>query len=91
MAGVCRVGLDIFGAGVVLGAGSVTTRIDGAPASLVGDLIAPHGEPPHSAGVIANGSSTVLIDGRPVAAQAISIATCGHPASSGSVTTFVGI
>lgn len=90
MPGACRVGLDIFGAGVITGTGSATTRIDGAPASLVGDSIAPHGDAPHSGAVVVSGSGTVLIDGRPVTVQGISTATCGHSATSGSPTTQIG-
>lgn len=90
MPGACRVGVDIFGSGVILGTGSLSTKIDGLPASVVSDKIAPHGDPPHSAATVTTGSATVMIDGKPATVQGISVASCGHIASTGSATTQIG-
>lgn len=86
MPGAARVGVDVVATGVILGPGSVTTRIDGAPASLLSDTVSAHGEPPHTAPPIESGSATVKIDGRPVTVQGISVAACGHAVSTGSIT-----
>lgn len=81
MPGLCRVKLDTFGkTGVITGPGSVTTKADMLPASLVGDLIASHGEPPHAAAKVTKGSACCIIDGRPATIQTLSIASCAHPA-----------
>ena len=88
MPNVCRVGLDIVSTGIILGPGASTVFAEGAPVSLVGDKVAPHGKPPHTAPTIVNGSVTVLAQFRPITVLGISKATCMHPASKGSATVF---
>ena len=45
--GVCRVGVDSAG-GVIAGPGNPRVTVEGAPISVVGDLVAGHGDSPHS-------------------------------------------
>lgn len=90
MPGAARVGVDLASAGLITGPGSPTVWINNKPASLVGDTVAPHGEPPHTTPVIISGSGTVWINGRPSTVQAISAASCGHAVSTGSTTVFIG-
>ena len=45
--GVCRAGIDTAG-GIILGPGNTRVTVEGAPISVVGDLIAGHGDSPHS-------------------------------------------
>src|SRR5690554_6326494 len=62
----------------VVTAGSPTVLIDGKPVARLGDPLAPHDKPKHSAHPrsIAEGSGTILIDGKPAALS-------GHGVSCG--------
>lgn len=75
-----------MGTGVILGPGAPTVLIEGSPASTVLDIVAPHGEPPHTNPTIVTGSATVRAMGKPLTLQGTSVATCAHPASTGSFT-----
>lgn len=61
-------------------AGSPSVLIDGKPVARLGDPLAPHDKPKHSAHPrsIAEGSGTILIDGKPAALT-------GHAVSCGGV------
>ena len=83
MAGVGKVGSSLVGPGVDIG--------PGIPNILVGDLVAPHGEPPHTAATILSGSATVLAMGRPVTAVGLSTASCAHTMVVVAATVIVGI
>lgn len=84
MAGpVARVGLDRAGPGVILGPGAPTVFVNGMPTSVIGDLVTPHGSPPHKQAVITTASPTVFANGKPVTRLG-SIATCMHPVTSSS-------
>ena len=48
--GVCRVGIDSAG-GIIVGPGNPRVTVEGVPISVAGDLIAGHGESPHSSAV----------------------------------------
>jgi len=85
MPGVARVGIDTAG-GVILGGGNSHVYCNGALVVVLGDAVAGHGVPPHSAPVMAEGSDTVFINGIPVC-RAGHKASCGHPAT-GSADTF---
>ena len=85
-----RVRVDKFATGVILGPGAATVLIDFAPASLLGDSIAPHGKSPHKKATVVTASKTVIAEGRGIVAQGLSTASCGHPCSTGSLTTQVG-
>ena len=85
-----KVGASLVGPGVVLGPGFPTVIVEGSPVSVVGDLVAPHGEPPHSSPVLVNGSATVFAGGRPVTLQAVSKASCGHSMLTGAPTVQIG-
>lgn len=81
----CRL-LDLVGPGVITGPGAPTVTINGIPASLMGDIVATHGEPPHVAVPIVVGAPTVFVMGIPPTAVGVSAAACGHMASIGSPT-----
>ena len=85
-----RVGLDKFATGVILGPGASSVFIDFAPASLLADSIAPHGESPHKKATVVTASKTVIAEGRGIVGVGISTASCGHPCTTGSLTTQVG-
>lgn len=86
MPGVARVTTDLVGGtGVITGPGASTVLVNGRPLSIVGDTVAPHGEPPHTNPVILTGSPTVRAQGRPITVEQISQATCGHLATTGSL------
>lgn len=73
------VGVDTAGAPIT-GPGADTWTWDGKKISLLGDLVAPHGLPPHTAPSIVTGSPWWTIDGIPVT-RVGSVASCGHGAS----------
>lgn len=73
------VGADSAG-GAITGPGAPTWTWDGKKISLLGDMISPHGLPPHNAPVIVTGSPWWSIDGIPVT-RVGSIASCGHGAT----------
>jgi uncharacterized Zn-binding protein involved in type VI secretion len=74
--------------GAILGPGSPTVFTEGQRTSLLGDRVAPHGKPPHTAPVMVQASSTVFATGKPVVRSGDS-ASCGHSAN-GSSTVFAG-
>ena len=89
MAGVTRCGVDTA-VGVIIGPGVPSVKVNGAPISVVGDVVAAHApwgrpHPPHDAPTMTGGSPSVKAGGKPVI-RAGDVATCGHPATgSGSV------
>lgn len=85
-----RVGYDKFSTGIILGPGAATVYIDGAPASLLGDKIAPHGLSPHKAATVISASVTCIAEGRGMVQQGLAQAICGHVCTTGSFTTSVG-
>jgi len=85
-----RVGVDKFSTGIIVGPGAVTVKIDGAPASLEGDAIAPHGMSPHDKSTVISASKTVKAEGRGIVQQGLAQAICGHVCTTGSFTTQVG-
>ena len=76
--------------GVVTGPGAATVLIEGKPASIIGDTVSAHGEPPHSKPFIITGSSTVRIESRNATVVGISQATCGHKVSTGATSVIIG-
>ena len=88
MPGICRIGIDTAG-GVIVGViQDGTVFANGALVSVNGDLVAPHGIPPHASPTMIAGSDNVFINGIAVC-NAGDLATCGHLAS-GSSNVFVG-
>jgi uncharacterized Zn-binding protein involved in type VI secretion len=89
MPGVSRCGVDTA-VGVITGPGVPSVKVNGAPISVVGDVVAAHApwgrpHPPHDAPTMTGGSPSVKAGGKPVI-RAGDTATCGHPATgSGSV------
>ena len=47
-----KVGGSLVGPGIDLGPGVPNILVEGQPISVIGDLVAPHGEPPHSVSLI---------------------------------------
>lgn len=90
MPGAARVGVDQVSGGLVTGPGIPTVLINGAPASVVGDAVAAHGEAPHTAPTITTGSTSVIIGGKNATVQAISTASCAHKVSTGSENVIIG-
>lgn len=86
---VARLG-DLVSAGIILGPCAIRTKINALPVSLIGDMVSPHGEPPHTTPVITTGTTRTLIEGRGVSVVGVSIASCMHPVSTGSPNTFMG-
>lgn len=76
---VSLVGRDAAGA-TIAGPGATNWTWNGAPMSLVGDAVVPHGNAPHSGPVMVEGSPWFTIAGIPVV-RAGSAASCGHTAS----------
>ena len=77
MPGVACVGVD-FAGGVQLGNQGAKFRVGGTPVVLVGDHVAPHGDPPHSSSpVMVEGSSKFRVGGIPVCREG-NHASCGH-------------
>jgi len=86
MLGVGKVGMSMVGPGIVTGPGAPTVLIEGMPCSVLGDIIAPHGEPPHSTAVIvSNCSKTVFAMMKPISRDT-SLGTCAHVLAKGAVT-----
>jgi uncharacterized Zn-binding protein involved in type VI secretion len=53
-------------------------KLDGQPIVVVGDTVAPHGDPPHSpAPAMVEGSAWFRVNGTPVC-RAGHLASCGH-------------
>jgi uncharacterized Zn-binding protein involved in type VI secretion len=87
MPGIARKGLDAAG-GVQLAGGQGSVHANGARVVVLGDPVAPHGEPPHAAPVMAEASASVFAGGKPVC-RAGARASCGH-ATSGSADVAAG-
>lgn len=82
MPGVSRVGVDSAG-GTILGPGVPSVVVNGSPVSVIGDAVAGHGDPPHSAPVMIAGSGTVIAGGIGIV-RAGDAASCGDTASGSS-------
>jgi uncharacterized Zn-binding protein involved in type VI secretion len=82
-------GKSLVGPGIDLGPGAATVFAEGAPVSVVGDSVSPHGEPPHVAATIISGSATVFAEGKPVVVQGLSTASCAHVVNTGAATVQV--
>lgn len=76
---------SLVGPGTIMSPCAVTVMAEGSHVSLVGDMVSPHGEPPHSSSFVVSGSSTVFVEGRPVTLQG-SPTSCGHPVTTGAIT-----
>lgn len=78
MPGIALVGIDVAG-GLQLGLQVPWFKVNGSPAVVVGDRIAPHGEPPHSPmPTMVQGTSTFRLGGI-ATCRAGHLASCGHP------------
>lgn len=90
MPGAARAGVDQVAGGLITGPGIPSVQINRSPASVLGDAVAAHGEPPHTVATITSGSKTVTIGGRPATVQTISTASCQHTVSTGSINVIIG-
>lgn len=84
----CRLGDIVGNTGTLLSPGVPTIRVNDIPISVVGDLVSPHGDPPHTAPVITTGSPNVFAQNIPVTVVGLSVATCAHQPTSGSPNVF---
>lgn len=82
MPGVSRVGVDSAG-GIITGPGVSSVIVNGAPVSVIGDSVAPHGLGPHAGPVMVGGSGTVIAGGIGVV-RAGDAASCGDTATGSS-------
>jgi uncharacterized Zn-binding protein involved in type VI secretion len=87
MPGVARVLGDNAG-GTQLGPGAPSVKTEGFTTAVMGDRIAPHGDPPHVTPVMVQASGTVFAEGIQVCRQS-DAASCNHT-STGSGTVFAG-
>ncbi len=79
MAGVSTIQKNSAG-GPIIGPGVPTWTLNGSPISIVGDLVTPHGEPPHSpAPTMVEGTGWMTINGIKVVVEGC-LASCGHTA-----------
>tara|TARA_B000000557_G_C20511078_1_gene332175 strand:- start:129 stop:395 length:267 start_codon:yes stop_codon:yes gene_type:complete len=76
---------SLVGPGTIMSPCAVTVMAEGTHVSLVGDLVSPHGEPPHTSSFVVAGSSTVFCEGKPVTLQG-SATSCGHTVNTGAIT-----
>lgn len=81
MAGITRMGMDSSGGALITGSQNVF--VNGAGAVRIGDVVAGHGDSPHTTNQMVTGSSTVFVNGIPVCRQG-DVAACGHAASGSS-------
>lgn len=87
MPGVSRVGTDSAG-GIITSPGKPSIKVNGSTISVIGDLVASHGNSPHDAASMVGGSSTVFAGGIGVV-RVGDAASCGHTAT-GSSNVFAG-
>jgi uncharacterized Zn-binding protein involved in type VI secretion len=76
---ISLVGIDQAG-DTILGPGKPNWTWNGAPISVLGDLVKPHAAGPHKAATIVVGSAWMSIDGIPVTRMG-SLASCEHLAT----------
>lgn len=88
MPNAAKVGVSLAG-GIISGPGCSTVFVEGAPLSLVGDSISPHGITPHDLSIITTGSLLVIAEGLPVV-RVGDFASCGHAVSLGAATVEIG-
>lgn len=84
--GVTRKGIDA--AGGILITGSDNVFVNNAQVVRIGDIVAPHGLPPHIVPPMVTGSNNVFTNNIPTCGVG-DVAACGHPAT-GSSDVFVG-
>jgi len=75
---------------LIVNTGALTVFVEGMPMSVISDVVAPHGEPPHTTSVVLTGSATVRAEGKPVTVVG-SATSCGHPITFGAMTVFAGL
>jgi len=86
MPGIARLRfIDNVGGGLIIGPGSISMRVDGAPVAFVGDMAASHGSNRHAVPklIMVGAAVTMRVDGR-IPAMRGTLATCGHPVIPGS-------
>ena len=81
-------GTLVGGKAPIIGPGAPMVIAEGLPVSCLGDIVTPHGEPPHSKATIATSSKSVIAMGRGVVRMG-DVASCGDLVKSVS-TVFVG-
>jgi uncharacterized Zn-binding protein involved in type VI secretion len=84
--GITRKGIDAAGGILISGSGDVFAN--NAEVVRIGDVVAPHGLPPHVVPPMVTGSSNVFTNNIPTCREG-DVASCGHQAT-GSSNVFVG-
>jgi uncharacterized Zn-binding protein involved in type VI secretion len=78
---------SLVGPGMVTGPCAATVMAEGMSVSTIGDLVSPHGEPPHTSSFVISGSFSVFAEGKPVTIVT-SPTSCGHTVSFGAISVF---
>jgi uncharacterized Zn-binding protein involved in type VI secretion len=73
----------VGGKAIIVGPGEPTVIVNNKPVSVVGDIVASHGQNEHAAAVIVTGSSTVYAGNKPITIVT-STASCGESVTIGS-------
>ena len=81
-------GTLVGGRATIIGPGAPMVIAEGLPVSCLGDMVSPHGEPPHAKATIIKSSKTVFAMGKGVVRMG-DAASCGDTVVSKS-TVFVG-
>lgn len=89
MPNVARVGVDLVGGAPIVGPGVTNVTVNGAPISVFGDTVTPHGQYPHNASVILASLAGNVFAGGQLVAVTGDATLCGHPVVATS-TVFVG-
>ena len=89
MPSICGIFSSGTDCALIINPGATSVFVEGSGVSLIGDQVAPHGEPPHTSSFVVNGSGTVYVEGRNITLVG-SGTTCGHPIVFGSATVFAG-
>lgn len=76
------------GLGVITSPGCPNVLVEGVPLSVLGDIVSPHGIPPHDSALISTGSATVTAGSLPVT-RVGDLATCGDVVSTGALSVEV--
>jgi uncharacterized Zn-binding protein involved in type VI secretion len=73
----------VGGKAIIIGPGEPSVIVNNKPISVIGDVVASHGQNQHAAAVIVTGSSSVFAGNKPITIFG-SIASCGETVTSGS-------
>ena len=87
MPAISLAGVDSAGGGIILNTLQISSRLNGSPIAVAGDVVMTHGSPPNvhiGAVMVASHSST--IGGHQIVTEG-DVATCGHTVSGSASST----